>query len=610
MKQVFRLFVTGVILMFAASCVDGIIDSGKNTSDSLHTIVVQIDDENATKATLAEADGAFAFSSGDKIKIYNGTALGTASTTSTTNVAQFTLEDPEYTEGTSGFVAFPASLVSDITGSGVTFILPASYDYSEVGGADPSTAKVPCPMMGTYVAGDVTVLKQAGALVRFKVTNIAAGSLTFNFPTLVSGKVIVSATPSGDGDGILVTNFTKETVDPKVAAGSKSITVHGVPAVASGSYIYITLPVPTNTVPDNILVTNDPTVAATTPVRMASFSKTPTPSALKRAYGYKIGLTLDEIPEASFTIDGSGNKVVLAPGNLMAKIGSLDGHTAEASEWKFGGYYEIVGQSETEGNHLFYNESTACIGKWVDLFLWQGSNATVKAHGLLRGFDRGNISGKQYAVEPGITSTVEQAENLDKMYFGFTEGETIYDGCWNTGAGGISISNGGTYDWRPLTYQEWDYILNGRGDADDYRFARATVAGVNGLLIFPDGTSSWKAAWGFDPNEASGDKNGKAGDTHKYPDYNYNFGAYTATQMITMAEDGVVFMPCTGYASYHSVRQSQLWGYYWTATGSYSNNEHNNKVWAYYLNFNVAQNVTAAQYFREVGRAVRLARDI
>lgn len=50
-----------------------------------------------------------------------------------------------------------------------------------------------------------------------------------------------------------------------------------------------------------------------------------------------------------------------------------------------------------------------------------------------------------------------------------------------------AISNGGNVvgQWRTLTPEEWTYIINSRSQS--YRYIRANVMGVEGLVIFPDG---------------------------------------------------------------------------------------------------------------------------
>jgi hypothetical protein len=471
-------------------------------------------------------------------------------------------------------------------------VLPTSYEYAEVGGADPNASKVPCPMMATYNSASASLLfKQVGAVVRFRVTNCAAGSLTFTFPTAVTGTATVATTPKTPGaDGI--TSLT--------SAGN-SITVTDVPAVASDSYIYITLPVINGTAPQNILVTNTPNNAGT--LRTASLPGTST--ALSRAGGYKLGVALEEvtISEATFKVSAT-TSVVLAPGNLMAKISGFSHpvsnvSTATASEWKFGGPFEFIGGSTTEGNYLFYTHNSDCIGKWVDFFAWQGTSCGEnKFHGLVTGAE-------------------------SSTYHGDVANESLYAGCWSTQntnenpATGdyIHITNGGNYDWRPMTKEECRYLLSERAtstlnEVENARFARAVVAGINGLLIFPDNVGSkWNTeTMGALPNASTINTTGEIQTT--YGDWSNirSYNDYTASNMVAMLNAGIVFLPAAGVRRDNaSGTNSQgisdpTFGRYWNSSGSSTNN--------YAWGFGFGTNNVLSEYdlVRNFGRSVRLVR--
>ena len=161
----------------------------------------------ATRATLNESTGAFAFSEGDVIMVYNGTGTYTSTGINLDGpTARFTMEEGFEDTG-SGLAAFPSEVVSAISTDGVTFQLPDIYEYSRVGSeivsstgdvaTVASAAKVPCPMIASYVAGQHLYFKQTAAVVRFRVTSCLAGSLTFTFTTPVTGTVTVPSVPTG-----------------------------------------------------------------------------------------------------------------------------------------------------------------------------------------------------------------------------------------------------------------------------------------------------------------------------------------------------------------------------------------------------------------------------
>ena len=257
----------------------------------------------ATRATLNESTGAFAFSEGDVIMVYNGTGTYTSTGINLDGpTARFTMEEGFEDTG-SGLAAFPSEVVSAISTDGVTFQLPDIYEYSRVGSeivsstgdvaTVASAAKVPCPMIASYVAGQHLYFKQTAAVVRFRVTSCLAGSLTFTFTTPVTGTVTVPSVPTGTSDGIHNT-----------ASGltGYSITVTGVPAVGDGNYLFITLPVPSGTDPMNVGVWNNGTPSATEAAnRVATLSGTADP--LNRAEGQKRGVSLVDVKDAA-TFDG------------------------------------------------------------------------------------------------------------------------------------------------------------------------------------------------------------------------------------------------------------------------------------------------------------------
>ena len=530
-----------------------------------------------TRATLAETDGAFAFEDTDVIKIWNGTTAVESVSVTPDGVSSATIAVPSGfdSEGTASnwFAALPSSLVAGMTASSVTLELPSVYSYEQVCD-DTRSGEVPaprsfCPMIGTYSTGGTIHFKQAGSIMRFRVQKAVAGSLTFTFPTLVTGEVTFTSVPDGDNGGILAANLV---------GGGHSITVTGVPTLTAGQYIFVTLPVPTGTVPNEILVTNEPDDAS--PDRISALGSSD--PALKRAGGYKFGVSLAAIPEATFKV-ASDRSVVLAPGNLMAKIGAYEGgKVTNVSEWRFGGDLEVVGADPFKGNYLFAHGSADCVGKWVDLFSWQGASTPSenRAHGL---------------VNAASTSAQWHGDGA----------ESVYDGCWNTP--GISITNGGTYSWRPLTKDEWDYMLTGaeRGAVvngnSNCHFARVRIDNVAGLLIFPDrDTEIWDVVkMGTVPNYI--DNNGAPGGSS--PSWSV-FSSYNAHQAANMAAAGIAFIPTEGLRDGTSISDVGANGSCWTATSTGAENS----SWAWSMNYRV-NTCEVRNYYRHYGRAVRLVRD-
>ena len=563
MKKTLIIVCAALAVLLTGSC-------NKNTDQSPGDVLtVVIDLESGTKATLSDPSGAgavgeFKFTSGDRIKVFDGTNICVGRTTSNANEATFIVESPFNNTSGSGWVAFPAEIVSGMTASGVKFTLPASYTYSQVGSSDANACLTPVPMIGTYTAGKKVTLKQAGAVVRFKFTNNEAGTLSFSFPSNVTGITEYITTPSTPGVGGITAIESKR---------GSVITVSNVPAGTNENPVYITLPVLNGTSPNGIIVLNNPD--DTSEQQVGSIS---TGSELARGSGYRTSLTVGPISGGdtpvvpSFKI-ASDRSVVLAPGNLMAYVSSYTGGAiATATEWKFGGPFEYIGNANDRADYLFYTGASFS-DMWIDLFCFQGTSASVKSHGLA------NIGSNNVT------------------YHGNQADESVYSGCWD----GLSISNGNTpaYTWRPLSGDEWDYLLNTRetstlNGVNNARHARATVADVNGLLLFPDNIgSTWDTS-------KMGSLPTKINDSGKI-----TWGAqnnYTAVQMVEMLKVGVVFLPAAGYAAKGKINNAGSDGRYWGSSAT-------SATLAYALRFN-RETFGASNNDRYAGRAVRLARDL
>lgn len=631
MKKCFYAVFAGAAVLFAACAKEVETPSGNQEPEVVNTTPVYITagiDRETTKSTLNNDTGKFGFCETDKIRIWDGTANTMMESIDVdpddSNVSKATIAfPPEFNEADADgwYTAFPAFLVSDIDGEGVTFTFPTSYVYEDVGHADPDLSSVPCPMIGTYTSGSNISYKQAAAVVRICLSNLTAGSLTFMFETPVTGSMKLTAVPTEKSTtaGLVATNE---------GWTGKTITVTGTPTVSDTEEIYITLPVPVGTAPQHIAVINESKNALGT--RMAAIEGSAT--QLKRTGGKKLSASPEAISH-TFKV-AADRSVVIAPGNLMAKIESYmgpDTHEeggviyaygyATASEWKFGGYFEYIGGTKTSsgastatlencttGNDLLANAGnlnydfvTPLIGKWVDLFTFQGSSVAEerKWHGLV---NRSSTSWTGTAVP-----------------------ESLYSGCWD----GLTISNGGGYSWRPMTKDEWGYLLVGRaetgggstvGAKTNALHGRATVAGVKGLLIFPDGIT-WTnggsicgsdalnaamtaiaAAKGVPTNlniNTVDPDNKQEGDSY---DFSISYSAY---EFVSMAQSGIVFLPAAGYRGGSQIKEVQNCGRYWSSTG-----DETDGTKAYDLSFDKGKVHPVIAEARTNGRSVRLVRDV
>ena len=536
--------------------------------------------DSETKATLAESDGSFAFENTDIIKIWNGTAavesvsVTPGEGTSATIVMPSGFDDKG--DASNWFAGMPASSVTTISEGSITFTLPTMYTYTQVGGD-----KSCCPMIGTYSSGGSISFKQAGSVFRFRAlgSSLEAGSITFTFLQKVTGKVTLSAVPE---DKTTTSGIIESSLEEY--GHSITVTISSEEYASIGEFAYFTLPVPSGTTINN---GNNSVLVTFTPANGTHSSKIgaiapATEATLVRAGGYKSSINLINVPELEFSV--SGKNIVMAPGNLMANINTFDTTTgiATASEWRFEGPFEYVGSAQNAGNYLFANKSSLAIGQWVDFLTWQGTSVATekRCQGL-------------------VSLSLDNEE-----YTGSVDNEDLYDTCWTTKAGGIIISNGGNYStWRPFSIAEWVNLLDERstfslGGVSNARYTRATVAGVNGLMIFPDSDPSWNTeTMGTIPVYINSKANITWGNQNNYSAANY----------VAQRAAGIAFLPALGYRNKTSVGTPGIDGNYWSSNGSA--NDFGYTKYAYYMGYYTGWVYSTNTLDRSYGFCVRLIRE-
>lgn len=149
--------------------------------------------------------------------------------------------------------------------------------------------------------------------------------------------------------------------------------------------------------------------------------------------------------------------------------------------------------------------------------------------------------------------------------------------------------------WRTPSRYEWDYVLKTRsastvnGTAHG-RFAKATVAGKAGLIIFPDIY--------MHPDGVGAPKNVNKDDA------DYNGNTYDAAAWTEMEYAGCVFLPAAGNRNGTTMNHVGSIGNYWTST---KYNSHN----AYKLKFASSEVYSLDDSeSRSCGFSVRLVRAV
>ena len=233
--------------------------------------------------------------------------------------------------------------------------------------------------------------------------------------------------------------------------------------------------------------------------------------------GYPVAWTMT-IP-GKFTVGESAgipNRVEFATSNLQA--------TYDGSSWTWdfaANPWDRIGNAA--GNTSITANGVSEDNVTVDLFGWVGESSSF------------NGAASQYGITNATSGYGNNATEALKYDWG------------NFFVGG----------WRTPTKDEWTYVFSTRKSGSivnsqtDARYTYATVNGVHGVILFPDGVkiaSGEVTTWG-----AINDRS----DWATQP---------TTAQWATLAAKGCVFLPAAGYRNGATVKNVNEGGYYWSST--------------------------------------------
>ena len=281
-----------------------------------------------------------------------------------------------------------------------------------------------------------------------------------------------------------------------------------------------------------------------------------------------------------FTINGNGNQVQFAQGNLQATTNDL------GVTWTWGfaeNQWDFIGDggSETVGNEMVQAIDPYISGSGtVDLFGWVGASSSWTGV-------------NQYGITwSDATSTSATDGYGDKDG---DNGETLKSDWGNT------IGTG----WRTLTKDEWEWLLGPQTSPDpgtncrmsstiggtlNARWVKAVVNSKNGLIIFPDEITWDATTMGTAPN------------TIHVPNDNYTYNTLTNDQWTALETAGCVFLPAAGYRSGSSVTKVDDEGNYWSSSPYSSNADYASSLY-----FSTNNDLNPADYYgRFFGFSVRL----
>ena len=248
----------------------------------------------------------------------------------------------------------------------------------------------------------------------------------------------------------------------------------------------------------------------------------------------------------------STKTVYISPGNLQ--------YQASTDTWRFAEHqWDYVGNA---AGNTTTGDDRATQADWIDLFAWGTS-----------GYDDPSSDHDEYYhpwdnSEPGSKYGPGSVSGFNTSGDNLTGELTKYDwGVFNA----ISASPAGT--WRTLTADEWQWLLTPKtgypdpgtncrtsstvNGVENARYAKASVNGINGLIIFPD---SYTHPGGVTlPSGINTD------------DAAYTVNTYTAADWSAIQAAGAIFLPAAGYrywykGSDYRINGNNTYGRYWTRT--------------------------------------------
>ena len=256
----------------------------------------------------------------------------------------------------------------------------------------------------------------------------------------------------------------------------------------------------------------------------------------------------DGIINGKFSVSPS-QKVYFSKGNLQ--------YQASTNTWRFANHqYDYIG---TDNANISQTNSG-----WIDLFGWGTSNF---AHGAT-------------CYQPYSTS---QNYNDYLAYGSSTANLNDQTGLADWGVNAISNGGNETRAWRTLTKDEWSYLLTSRSTSSGKRYAKAEVAGKNGLIILPD---NWSNSTYTLNNANSGSAS-------------FSDNVISSSAWSTLEAAGAVFLPAAGSRAGASVSGTGTSGYYWSSSCQ-------NPTYAYLLSFNENSVSPYQGDFRCYGQSVRV----
>lgn len=289
---------------------------------------------------------------------------------------------------------------------------------------------------------------------------------------------------------------------------------------------------------------------------------------------YNINKSVATPMNGKFSVSAN-TKVYFSSGNLQATWTFSDAwnwHFAE-NQWDYIGNAD--GNTVVTNNYPYVSDINS--SHTVDLFGWVGAS-----------------SGFTEAVAMyGITSS----DNEDD--YGNVFGEALKTDWGNTmSRSWMDYTGASKTRWRTLTRSEWYYVFFQRNTTSGVLFVKATVNGVNGVILMPD---DWDTSYAS-PNSING------------PSASFDTNVITSEVWSSnFAAHGCVFLPAAGYRSESTVYEAGSRGYYWSSSSLLTPDPNSNTKYAHMLFIHpyIVDPASESSYSpRSQGYSVRLVRDV
>lgn len=459
--------------------------------------------------------------SGDQVVIYGTAGAGIYAATPQTPA---TTANFGRVSGNPGNAPFRAYYPPTLTTDGVNINLPAAQ---------------------TYVAGSINEFpmyaESSNSHLAFK--NLC-GALKLHLTKNGVNISSISVTANSEINGIYSVSYN--TGDPQLVhctgTGSNTTTISCATAqdISNGLDFFVCLPAGDYTGLVIELNTNDgqfctKTANTTIPVRRSHYTLI---TLGENDLNFTAQLYSGALP-GLFSVSAT-QQVHFSQGNLQ--------YQASTNTWRFAEHqYDFVGDA-TYGN-VYVNgvksnnsNISSSYSGWIDLFGWGTS-----------GWNSGAV-----CYQPWSTNTnASYYRPGGSWYNNLTGTYAEADWAWHN-----AIANGGnsSHQWRTLTKNEWDYLLNTRTNASSKR-GMGNISGIAGLILLPD---NWILPVGcsFAPGFSS---------TASYGNENWTLNTYTLSQWTQMEAAGALFLPASGYRwgsiAYFSTDLGRI-GTYWSSTRS------------------------------------------